>query len=90
MSYTNKKQKRQRTNYVYFQTQRGTSEIRHSMDIYNSALKRGEIKNADSIVREHFVICGCGAEGCGFVSVIRKDDKSVECLKEGKDPWRRR
>jgi hypothetical protein len=48
------------------------------MDIYNSALKRGEIENADSIVREHFVICGCGAEGCGFVSVISKDDKSVE------------
>lgn len=88
MSYTNGKHKRQRSHHVYFQTARGMSEIRHTMEVYNSALKRGEIENADNIVREKFVICGCGAEGCGFVSVVRKtDESSQQRLKDGKDPW---
>lgn len=89
MSYTNNKQKRQRSHHVYFQTPRGMSEIRHTMEVYNSARKRGEIENADHIVRENFVICGCGAEGCGFVSVIRDtDEKAQQYIKDGRDPWR--
>ncbi len=90
MSYTNGKRSRQRTTHTKFQTGLGMRLIRHDMDIYNSALKRGLIERTDEIVREHFVICGCGAEGCGFISVIRRGDEgSMERLRAGLDPWRR-
>jgi hypothetical protein len=43
-------------------------------EIFNSMLKRGEIKDPEEIVRTHHVACGCGAPGCVFISVQRKSD----------------
>ena len=44
-------------------------------EIFNSMVKRGMIKLSES-VRTHYVVCGCGAEGCGFITRWMK-----------KDPW---
>ena len=40
---------------------------RHEQEIWNSMVKRGMIKMSDH-VRTHYVVCGCGAEGCGFIT----------------------
>jgi len=42
-------------------------------EIFNSMLKRGEVRAADKIVREHHVVCGCGAEGCMFIHATRDE-----------------
>lgn len=46
---------------------------RHEMEVFNSMLKRGEVVNADLIERLHHVVCGCGAEGCIFISAQRRE-----------------
>ena len=45
-----------------------SSAIR-AQNILNSKVKRGEIE-----VPKHtaYVVCGCGEEGCGFITCIRK------------------
>jgi len=48
------------------------SAAKHAMEIFNSMLKRGEVINADQIERLHHVVCGCGAEGCIFISAQRR------------------
>ena len=40
---------------------------RHEQEIWNSQLKRGLI-DPTQFVRTHYVVCGCGAEGCGFIT----------------------
>lgn len=49
------------------------SAARHEMEVFNSMLKRGEVVNADLIERLHHVVCGCGAEGCIFISAQRRE-----------------
>lgn len=49
------------------------SAARHEQEILNARLKRGEIRDADSIVRERHIVCGCGVVGCIFFSFDRKD-----------------
>jgi hypothetical protein len=48
-------------------------EHKRQMQRFNSRLKRGEIENPEEIVRIQQVTCGCGADGCCFISVTRKD-----------------
>jgi hypothetical protein len=45
---------------------------RHEQEIWNSQLKRGLI-DPTQFVRTHYVVCGCGAEGCGFIAQWTKD-----------------
>jgi hypothetical protein len=40
-----------------------------AQNIHNSRIKRGEIKPIDY----HYVVCGCGEEGCGFISLHQKE-----------------
>jgi len=56
-----------------FLSQKEMSNARHTQEVFNSMLKRGEVYNADKIVREHMVVCGCGVEGCMFVSLVRTE-----------------
>lgn len=49
------------------------AEARRELEIFNSRLKRGEIENADKIVRLHMRACGCGAPGCTILFAVRKD-----------------
>lgn len=45
---------------------------RHEQEIFNSRVNRGVIDLSQS-VRTHYVVCGCGAEGCGFITRWMKD-----------------
>jgi len=56
-----------------FLTGRDMASAKHEEEVYNSMKNRGEVKDADKIVREHHVVCGCGASGCIFISAKRED-----------------
>lgn len=77
MSRTNGKRKRQRSNFVKLQTQRGMAKIRFDMEVFNSMLKRGLVRDSDKISRLNYVICGCGVAGCGFTSVQRHEGEQT-------------
>ena len=46
---------------------------RHEQEIFNSRVNRGVI-DPTKFVRTQYVVCGCGAEGCGFITRWMKDD----------------
>lgn len=46
---------------------------RHEQEVWNSMLKRGAIDPTKG-VRTQYVVCGCGAEGCGFITRWMKND----------------
>lgn len=46
---------------------------RHEQEVWNSMLKRGLI-DPSKFVRTQYVVCGCGAEGCGFIARWMKSD----------------
>ncbi len=48
-------------------TQKEVNIARHEQEIWNSMLKRGLI-DPTTFVRTGYVVCGCGAEGCGFIT----------------------
>lgn len=54
-------------------TPKDISAARHEEEVYNSMLKRGEIKEAEKIGRTQLVVCGCGAEGCIFISTVPRE-----------------
>jgi len=45
---------------------------KRELEIFNSMKKRGEVREPENILREHYVVCGCGAPGCGFIHCDRK------------------
>jgi hypothetical protein len=49
------------------------AEARRQMEIFNSRLNRGEIKRSEDILRIHHIVCGCGAQGCIFIHLSRKE-----------------
>jgi hypothetical protein len=55
--------------------------FRHEQEIFNSMLRRGEI-DPSKFVRIGHVVCGCGAEGCGFITTWKKDYPHVVDLEE--------
>lgn len=59
-----------------FLTKHDIASAKHEEEVYNSLLKRGKIENADKIVSQRHVVCGCGAIGCIFMHFTRdyKDD----------------
>jgi len=59
-------------------SRRDIAAARRGMEIFNSMLKRGEVINADQIERLHHVVCGCGAEGCIFISAQRRQADEAE------------
>ena len=58
-------------------------EARREQEIVNSMIKRGEIDPTRS-VREQYVVCGCGVEGCGFITRWLKTHNDVVDLAEQK------
>lgn len=50
---------------------------RHDQEVWNSMLKRGLI-DPSKFVRTHYVVCGCGAEGCGFITRWMKGPRVVD------------
>ena len=61
------------------------SMARHEQEVWNSMVKRGEI-DVGKFVRTLYVVCGCGAEGCGFISgwVKNKDFNVVDLEEQNK------
>lgn len=56
---------------------------RHEQEVFNSMIKRGEV-DPTTFVRTHYVVCGCGAEGCGFITRWTKTQHNVVDLAEQK------
>ena len=54
-------------------TPKDISAARFDQEVVNSRIKRGEIDPNDH-VREQYVVCGCGVEGCGFTARWMKSD----------------
>jgi uncharacterized UPF0160 family protein len=63
-----------------FLSPRDLSAAKHEMEIFNSMLKRGEVKAAERIVKTSHVVCGCGVPGCIFIHAKR--DETEEQRKE--------
>jgi hypothetical protein len=49
-----------------FLSPRDMSAARHTSEVYNSMVNRGEIKT-EEVARLNHVVCGCGVEGCIFL-----------------------
>jgi len=54
---------------------------RHEQEVWNSMLNRGLI-DPSKFVRTQYVVCGCGAEGCGFITRWMKTDGRNADLEE--------
>lgn len=57
-------------------TAKDMHEARRELEIVNSRLKRGDIANPERIKKQMHVVCGCGAEGCVFISLHREEKES--------------
>ena len=64
-----------------FMSRRDLHEARREQEIWNSMLKRGEI-DPTKFVRTAYVVCGCGAEGCGFITRWLKEYPNVVDLEQ--------
>lgn len=53
-------------------TSKDLSAAVRAQNIFNSRVKRGEIDMED-IASTRYVVCGCGEEGCGFMSILRRN-----------------
>lgn len=51
------------------------ASAKRESEIFNSRLKRGGVKHPETIKRSLHVVCGCGAEGCIFISHDRRDEQ---------------
>lgn len=61
---------------------------KHEQEIWNSMLKRGLI-DPSKFVRTGYVVCGCGAPGCGFVTQWMKNQPNVIDLAEQKELYQK-
>ena len=52
-------------------TPKDLSAAVRAQNILNSRVKRGEI---EAPAHTAYVVCGCGEEGCGFISCVKKND----------------
>ena len=59
---------------------------KHIEEIFNSRVKRGEI-NTTKYVRTAYVVCGCGQEGCGFITRWMKSQHGVVNIEEQKEDY---
>lgn len=54
---------------------------RYEQEVWNSMVNRGDI-DTTKFVRTHYVVCGCGAEGCGFITKWMKNRNPIVDLAE--------
>lgn len=52
-------------------TKKDIASAIRAQNVFNSMVKRGEI-DTESVLQTRYVVCGCGEEGCGFMSVTKK------------------
>jgi hypothetical protein len=65
------------------------SAAKFEQEVFNSRIKRGEV-DPGTFVRTQYVVCGCGVEGCGFISLWKKTDPWNVDLKEEHEKYNRR
>lgn len=53
-------------------TKKDIASAIRAQNIFNSQVKREEI-DVKNILQTRYVVCGCGEEGCGFISVNRRE-----------------
>lgn len=66
-----------------FISPKALSAARHEQEIWDSMLKRGRI-DPSKFVRTQYVVCGCGFEGCGFITTWLKTYPDVVDLEQQK------
>ena len=54
-------------------TKKDIASAIRAQNVFNSLVKRGEV-DVKNILSTRYVVCGCGEEGCGFISVDRKNE----------------
>jgi hypothetical protein len=55
-------------------TAKDLSAANRANDVYNAQVKRGEI-DISNRGSTRYVVCGCGVEGCGFISTQTRRSK---------------
>ena len=58
-----------------FMRKKDIEAARREQEIFNSMVNRGEI-DPSTFTRTAYVVCGCGAEGCGFITRWQKPQVS--------------
>jgi hypothetical protein len=53
-------------------TPKDLSAAIRAQNILNSRVKRGEIEQP---TKYSYVVCGCGEEGCGFISCVKNESQ---------------
>lgn len=56
-----------------FLSPKDLSAARHEQERINSLIKRGEFDSSKIASYQH-VVYGCGAEGCIFISLLKRED----------------
>jgi hypothetical protein len=56
-------------------TPKDLSSAIRAQNILNSRVKRGEI---EAPTHTAYVVCGCGEEGCGFITCIKTPDEPAQ------------
>ena len=59
---------------------------KHEQEVFNSKINRGEI-DPTTYVRTQYVVCGCGAEGCGFITRWCKNQRNVIDLQKEQEEY---
>jgi hypothetical protein len=54
-------------------TPKDLSAAVRAQNILNSMIKRGEI-DGSRFKHTDYIVCGCGEEGCGFISSLKPQD----------------
>ena len=57
-------------------TKKDMHEARREFEIFNSRLKRGDVASPHNIKQQRHVVCGCGVEGCIFISTVREQKEN--------------
>ena len=50
------------------------AEAKFALEMFELAVKRGEILEPEDISRLYHVVCGCGQEGCIFIRASRNEE----------------
>lgn len=64
-------------------TNKDLAAAKFEQEVWNSMLKRGLI-DPTKFTRTQYIVCGCGVEGCGFITKWMKGYPNVVDLEQQK------
>jgi hypothetical protein len=71
-----------------FLSDKDIAAAKHEQEVWNSQLKRGLI-DPSKFVRIGYVVCGCGRQGCGFITRWMKNQPNVIDLQQQKELYQK-